>query len=262
MPKEEGLVIPTGVKSIDLLAGGGIGVGSLILLYGPPQAYKSEFLATTAFVNAALKEGHLTPPPKVKVPKEIWYATFSKSSEEILSSVKSTFNKRFFELFRRNVKFLDYSKEYSSLIGTMWEKKKAPDARKFLLQVVNSLKKIGPDSQIFIYTLTDVARLLQDKPMEFLSFMEGLRVASHGWKGMVCGILRKGALPPAMEEDILSSSDGTLYFDIEKVGGTERHTLTVLALAGVSTPTLGQVFEVSVGADGFHAEAVKSILGI
>jgi archaellum biogenesis ATPase FlaH len=262
LPREEELVIPTGIKSIDLLAGGGIAAGSLILLYGPAQTFKSEFLATTAFVNAALKEGHLTPPRRVKVPKEIWYVNFSKTPQEILSSVKTTFSKRFFEIFKRNVKFLDQSKEYSALVGSMWEKKKAPDTRKFLLQLVNSLKKIGPDSQIFIYTLTDIARLLQDKPLEFLSFMEGLRSASHGWKGLVCGILRKGALPPALEEDILSASDGTFYFDVEKAGGTDRYTLTVLALAGVPTSALGRVFEVSVGPDGFHAEAVKSVLGI
>lgn len=255
-------MIPTGVKSIDLLVGGGISIGSFILLYGPAQTFKSEFLATTAFVNAALKEGRLTPPRRVKIPKDIWYVNFSKSPQEILASVKSTFNKSFFELFKRNVKFLDQSKEYSSLVGSMWEKKKAADPRKFLLQLVSSLKKIGPDSQVFIYTLTDIARLLQDRPIEFLSFLEGLRNAAHGWKGTVYGILRKGVLPPALEEDILSVSDGTFYFDAEKIGGTERYTLTILALTGVPTSALGQVFEVSVGPDGFHAEAVKSIVGI
>jgi len=255
-------MIPTGVKSIDLLAGGGIVAGSFVLLYGPPRAFKSEFLATTAFVNAALKEGRLTPPRGVKVPKEIWYVSFSKSQEEILSSIKTTFSKSFFETIKKNVKFLDQSKEYSTLIGSMWEKKKTSDPRQFLLKLVGTLKKIGPDSQLFLYTLTDIARLLQDKPLEFLSFLEGLRSASHGWGGVVYGVLRKGALPTALEEDILSASDGTFYFDVEKMGTTERHTLTILSLAGVPASALGQVFEVSVGPDGLHAESVKSIIGI
>lgn len=255
-------MIPTGVKSVDLLVGGGVRAGSLILLYGPPKAFKSEFLANVAVIWAAMKEGKLKPPRNVKIPRTTWYLCLSKSPTEITSSVKNMFSKKYFELFKRNVKFLDLSKEYSALVGSFWEKQKTPDVRKFVLSIVNKLKKIGPESLLFIYTLTDIARLLHERPVEFLSFMEGLRTAAHSWKGVVYGILRKGALPTAMEEDILSISDGTFYFDVEKVGTSERYTLTLLALSGVPTSALGQVFEISVTSDGFHAEAVKSILGV
>ena len=259
--------IPTGIKSLDLATGGGIQPGSLVLLYGPAKTLKSEFLSTVAFTNAALRDGHIAPPRGAKIPKGTWYVALSKGEEEISLSVKDTFNKKFYEIFKRGVRFMDLSEEYSALSATtLWEAKprvKRPrDKYDFLKGLVTTLKKIGQDNQIFIYTLTDVARLYQDSPNEFLPFVEGLRAASKGWGGVVYAILRKGMLPTSMEEDILSTVGGVIYFETERVGvSKERYTMHLLGLSGVPASALGLVFEISVTPDGFLAEVAKSIMG-
>ena len=263
-----GLKIPTGIKSFDLATGGGIQPGSLVLLYGPAKTLKSEFLSTVAFTNAALQDGHIPAPRGAKVPKGTWYVTLSKKSDDISLSVESTFDKRFYEIFKRRVKFMDLSKEYGALSATtLWEvkpgMKRPPDKHEFLKGLVTNLKKIGKESLVLIYTLTDIARLYQDSPGEFLPFVDGLRVAAKGWGGVVYAILRKGTLPVSMEEDILSAADGVIYFEAEQVGASrERYTMRLLGLSGVPATALGLVFEVSVTPDGFLAEIVKSIMGV
>ena len=68
---------------------------------------------SSAIMTQAIKKNLIKPAePNVKIPNELWWITFTRAPDDILSEVAMSFERDLFELFKEYVKFKDFSEDY------------------------------------------------------------------------------------------------------------------------------------------------------
>ena len=72
-----------------------------------------EFLMTSSIMTAAIKKGLIKPAERdVVLPEDVWWITFTRSPEDLLTEISLSFDKDLHKLFRENIKFKDFSEDY------------------------------------------------------------------------------------------------------------------------------------------------------
>jgi KaiC/GvpD/RAD55 family RecA-like ATPase len=293
-------VIPTGIVSLDALIGGGFPAGSLVLLLGEIGAGHKEFAMSSGMMLGAMKQGLIKPAgPGVALPKETWWLTFTRSPADLLNEVSMSFDKDLYELFKKNVKFKDFSEDYFKLspVPPEWvseervaERKAeklaaledafagirravgAPTARpKTLLEsLANFLTECAPNNLVVLCTLGDLARLYSDseqKWYDFTLFLRGLQRAAKRWGGIIYADMTAKLLSPRMEEEIAACVDGVLSFEWERAGAIGRRRMMHFRKFRGLMPRLDGTaivrFEVSVTpTSGFEVTRAELIEGL
>jgi len=248
--------VPTGIVSLDSAIGGGFPAGSLVLLRGEIGSGHKEFMMTSAMMTIALKKG-LIKPAVVKdifTPKEVWWATFTRSPDDLVQEVSLSFEKDLSDLFNKNVKFRDFSMEYfrSSPVPMSWVSEEAEKRDKkaklsslekafggvrhkvtdtslkpkaVLESLTDFLTDNAPNNVVVLHSLSDVARLYSDsdqKWYDFTLFIRGLQRAAKSWGGLIYTNMTSNILPPEKEQEIGACVDGVLEFTWEEVGSSRR----------------------------------------
>jgi len=247
--------IPTGIVSLDSQISGGFPAGSLVLLRGEIGSGHAEFMITSAMMTAALRKGLIKPAvaKDIFIPKEVWWATFTRSPDDLIHEVSLSFEKDLYDMFE-NVKFKDFSTEYfiSSPVPMSWISEEAEKRDKkaklsslekafggihrkvketaikpkaMLESLADFLTDNAPNNAVILASLDDVARLYSDsdeKWYDFTLFIRGLQRAAKKWGGVIYTNMTSNILSPEKEQEIAACVDGVLEFIWEEAGSSMR----------------------------------------
>lgn len=250
-------IMPTGISSLDGPIGGGFPSGSLVLLVGEIGSGYNEFAMTSSVMLAATKAGKLTRPPgeNIVLPEEIWWVTFTRKQEDLMSEMAPSFDGDLYDLYNKQSNFKDLSEAYfaTSSVPLEWVSKRQTDegnngemlatVGKMLAGVYNLaerptskpkgllnsladfLTKKGPNNVVILNTLTDLAMLYSESETdwyEFMIFLRGLQRATKEWGGIIYASLDANLLEKHMEQEIAACVDGVLNFEWVQAGPSER----------------------------------------
>jgi KaiC/GvpD/RAD55 family RecA-like ATPase len=229
--------IPTGVSDFDSILGGGVPVGSVILLLGDIGGGGLEFALTSAAKIGIVKEfpetrgfmfGHGA---KLGIlPDKMAYLTFSRSKDDLLREVKLSFNRDFYDSLSTNLNFKDFSSYYfkrtvvpSSWVGgeggELFSDKKEDGA---LESLVTFLDGNAPGSLIIMDSLTDLVVSETIKFEDVVAFLKGLQRMSKKWGCVIYLILADEVLEKRKQQIIIDSVDGVLRFEWAKFHHTSK----------------------------------------
>jgi len=283
MVEEKTKIIPTGISSLDGLVGGGFPAGSFVVLLEEMGAGAKEFSITSSMMLGAIKAGRLKHSlgKNVVLPKKVLWAMFTRPWSDLMREVESSFDSELYEFFRKHVESVDFSEDYfvTSSVPIEWISEEAVKHRQkevlgslggaltgihrlagapvskpkgILGSLADFLTDQAPGNVVFLYTLTDIARLFSDseeKWYEFALFIRGLQRATKKWGGVVYANLNTNLLDKRMEEEIALCADGVLSFEWARAGPTQRRrTLEVRKFRGLLSYTKGAAmrFEVDI----------------
>jgi archaellum biogenesis ATPase FlaH len=250
-------IMPTGISSLDGPIGGGFPSGSLVLLVGEIGSGYNEFAMTSSVMLAATKAGKLTRPPgdNIVLPEEIWWVTFTRKQEDLMSEMAPSFDGDLYDLFNKQSNFKDLSEAFfaTSSVPLEWVSKRQVNEEnngeilatvgKMLAGVYNLadrqiskpkgllnsladfLTKKGPNNVVILNTLTDLAMLYSEAETdwyEFMIFLRGLQRATKEWGGIIYASLDANLLEKHMEQEIAACVDGVLNFEWVQAGPSER----------------------------------------
>lgn len=224
-------LMPTGIPSLDPVMEGGVPAGSLILLLGDIGAGGPEFAYTSVMLLSRLI--HDKPADTETMPREVWYITFTKGKEDVLSEMTLAFHP---DLARgiKDIKFIDLSQIYfdSSIVPLDWYSKKDIFSRlqsrgghdSILGALATNLGTIPPRSLIVFDSLTDLATQYAKDGIwsDFAAFLRGLQRVAKEWESTVYLILTRGILDNSRELEISDISDAVIFFRWEETTGGRR----------------------------------------
>ncbi len=224
-------MMPTGIPSLDPVIEGGVPPGSLMLLLGDIGAGCNEFAYTSVMLLS--RESHAKPDDPERVPREVWYITFTKSKNDVLSELTHAFHPDLTKGLL-DVKFIDLSPIYfdSSIVPLDWYSKKDIYSRlqsrgehdTILGALAGRLSLIPKNSLIVFDSLTDLATQHAKEGLwgDFAAFLRGLQRVTKEWNTTVYLILTKGILDISKEIEISDICDAVIFFAWEETTGGRR----------------------------------------
>lgn len=235
----EGIIArtPTGVADFDSIIGGGIPLGSVVLLLGDVGGGGLEFALTSAAKIGLVKEfpetrsfmmGHAG--KDGILPDKMAYVTFSRSKEDVLREVSLSFTRDFYESIESNLLFKDFSKGYfmRTVVPTSWvgsdgselfAENKEDDV---LESLVTFLDANAPRSLVVIDSLTDLVVSETVKFEDVVALMKGIQRMSKKWQSVFYVLLTDEILDRRKQQMIIDSVDGVLRFEWAKFHHTSK----------------------------------------
>lgn len=223
--------IPTCVAAFDSIIKGGVPAGSVILLLGEIGSGQTEFAYTSAAKLALaqskpnLRKGILCVyTPNIIIPEKICYVSFTKSRRDVLREVAISFNEEYYNAFRENLVFKDFSRLYfkHSIVPPSWSAQEgslfssAENSHNLLEELINFLDQNGRNNLVIIDSLTDLLISPNVEVEKLLSILKGMQRVSKEWGGLIYMILSKNVASSHVEKAISDLADGLLVFDWSK----------------------------------------------
>jgi KaiC/GvpD/RAD55 family RecA-like ATPase len=224
--------VPTGVPDFDAIVNGGLPEGSVVLLMGDVGAGVYEFIYTSAFKLATVKEHPYmaeslmgTCTTLEGLPDHICYLTFSRTKDDILREIAEGFDDAFYNMLSRKIKFKDLSAHYykKSLVPPSWtgegntgELFASTPKENVLEALVQYLEEAPANSMIVIDSLTDLVVSDSIKIADIVTILKGMQRASKRWGGIIYIVLTQGILEKRDEQMMVDSVDGVLVFEWTK----------------------------------------------
>jgi KaiC/GvpD/RAD55 family RecA-like ATPase len=229
--------IPTGVADFDSIIGGGMPVGSVVLLLGDVGGGGLEFALTSAAKIGLVKEfpetrnfmmGHAG--KDGILPDRMAYITFSRSKDDILREVRFSFAKDFYESLEANLLFKDFSNGYfmRTVVPTSWVGSDAPElfAEKkddgVLESLVTFLDANAPKSLVVIDSLTDLVVSDAVRFEDVVALLKGMQRMAKKWQALFYILLTDEILDKRRQQMIIDSVDGVLRFEWAKFHHTSK----------------------------------------
>ena len=219
--------VPTGVPDFDSVTGG-LPPGSVVLFVGEAGSGYMEFALTSAArITKALEDSSevfymgLYHGGKI-LPSHITYVSFTKSRDELLQEVRSTFlESPYSMLLSRHLVFCDLSGPYfsDSMVPPEWSRAKRPllegtpnQSNDVLSTMATELENHGKNSLIIVDSLSDLLVRSSIKKEDVVTLVKGLRRRAKDWKGTIYLMLTKSVTEPWIEEALKDSVDAVLQF--------------------------------------------------
>lgn len=218
--------IPTGVSDFDAIVKGGLPAGSLVLLLGDVGAGQQEYAYTSIakiaivsrypqskkyYLGSSCEDGFL--------PEKICYISFTRSKEDILNEVASSFNPQYVDAMREITLFKDFSGEYfrRTVVPPSWTHHDDEDLfiRKggnLLEKLVNFLDENAQDAIVVIDSITDLVESDDVNQKDLIATVKGLHRASKKWDGIVYLLLTQGIMENKYQQMLMDSVDGVFTF--------------------------------------------------
>lgn len=220
--------VPSGVSDFDAITGGWP-VGSVILLRSEAGAGHGEFaLSSAARLMRATGTGRPAPfemgPSRAPlvIPRQVTYLSFTRSREELLWEVESTFPREYHEVLSRHLDFVDLAASYfsDSLVPSDWTETRrsllvegtSERPTEILAALADALEPRAQDSLVILDSLSDLLVRESVRPEQLITLVKGLRRRAKAWKGVMYLLLARGVAEPRLEQAILDSVDGVLGF--------------------------------------------------
>jgi KaiC/GvpD/RAD55 family RecA-like ATPase len=227
--------IPTGVPDFDQIIKGGVPSGSVILLLGEDGAGHQEYIYTSvAKIQIAKKYPEsstyfLGTRHYDALPERICYITFSRSKEDVVQEVGTTFNYDFYTIFKDDVLFRDFSRQYfkNTIVPPSWttgdsheslfESRMnlgAPTENPGLLEnMVDFLEDNAKNSLVVIDSLTDLVISEAVSLHDLVTTLKGLRRVAKSWDCVIYLLLTKGIMDKRDQQMVVDGVDGVFIFE-------------------------------------------------
>jgi len=229
--------VPTGVADFDSIIRGGMPMGSVVLLLGDVGGGGYEFAITSAAKIGIVKEFPETRDFMLGqagrdgvLPEKMNYITFSRSSNDILSEVKMSFNRDFYESLRTRLEFKDFSRDYfvRTVVPTSWVAADEPGLFSenktdgLLPSIVGFLEANAPRSMVIIDSLTDLVVSDTVNFKDVVALVKGIQRMAKKWNSVFYLLLTDQILDRKQQQMIIDSVDGVLRFEWAKFHHTSK----------------------------------------
>jgi KaiC/GvpD/RAD55 family RecA-like ATPase len=225
--------VPTGVPDFDAIIKGGLPQGSVVLLTGDIGAGQQEFIYTSAYKLAIVKEKPFLMESYIgsfcdlnAIPEHICYVSFSRSRLDILREIAEGFDPEFLKILSRKIHFKDLSAHYykKSLVPSTWTGDGGNGGELFggtpkesvLEALIKYLDEVPANSMIIIDSLTDLVVSEEITTPQLVNIMRGLQRASKSWGGIIYLMLTQGVMGSMDQQMLYDSVDGVLVFEWTK----------------------------------------------
>ena len=221
--------VPTGVPDFDAIIKGGIPEGSVVMLLGDIGSGQHEFVYTSAYSLATVKEKPYLGEAMLgsfcdfeALPDHICYVTFSRSKQDIMREIANSFDKPFYNVLSRKMKFKDLSAHYfkKSLVPPSWTGEDnggslfASTPKENVLEaLIQYLDEIPKNSMVIIDSLTDLVVNENIDIADLVNVLRGLQRASKNWGGVIYIILTQNIMDKQHQQMLVDSVDGVLVFE-------------------------------------------------
>jgi len=235
--------IPTGISDLDAIIEGGVPTGSVVLLFTEIGAGGLEYIYTSSAKLLRVSDdlenlsSILGDDCRDSVlPNEVHYITFSRSKEDILEEVKTSFNEHYYNTIEDSVKFKDLSQEYfkRTMVPPGWAGEDGTslfsdnNGADLLERLIDFLEENAENNMIVIDSLTDLLTNTSIDDEKLVTIIKGMRRASKKWGGVVYLLLSKDILDESKEYHIIDSVDGVFSFrwsDNPRVSKRQRYLI-------------------------------------
>jgi len=221
--------VPTGVPDFDAIVKGGLPEGSVVLLLGDIGSGQHEFVYTSGYALATVKEKPFLAESLLgsfcdieAIPDKIFYVTFSRSRHDIMREIATSFDKHFHDVLSRKMIFKDLSAHYykKSLVPPSWTGEDnggslfASTPKENVLEALINFLDLAPkQSMIIIDSLTDLVVNENIEIADLVSIMRGIQRASKHWGGIIYIILTQDIMDKQEQQQLVDSVDGVLHFE-------------------------------------------------
>ena len=197
----------------------------------------------------------------------MYYITLSLPKKEIINNIKINFRKEYHD-FLEVLQVVDLSSVFYSntILPKSW--KGAADANITKVDILEYLMKFfseyAKDSVIFLDSIGDLARKLNNRWEDLVFFIKGLNRMSKTWDGLIYALLTADVLDGNSQEEIIDSADGVLKFEWREVTtGSKRRMMhfekfqSIMQELGDTTSFESQVASF----EGFEISNIQQIMG-
>jgi len=221
--------VPTGVPDFDAIIKGGIPEGSVVMLLGEIGSGQHEFVYTSAYTLSTVKEKPYLGENMLgsfcnfeALPDQISYITFSRSKQDIMREIATSFDRPFYNILSRKMKFKDLSAHYfkKSLVPPSWtgednggELFGSIPKENVLEALIQYLDKIPRNSMVIIDSLTDLVVNEHIDIANLVNVLRGIQRASKTWGGVIYILLTQDIVDKQHQQMLVDSVDGVLVFE-------------------------------------------------
>ena len=242
--------ISTGIAMFDSIIGGGVPLGSAILLLGEIGAGQNEFAYTSAvrlskiksnkkwkeYLSSGIFKGTV-------IPDKVCYLSLSKSKIDVMQQIRHAFTEDVYKEINDKMIFKDLSSIYfqRSIVPKSWSSETVDilDKEENLLKAfIDFLNENAPNSLVIIDSLTDLVINESIHFGDIISVLKGIRRMSKQWNGLIYVILSTNVLDPKKQLVVEDSVDAVFVFEWRALGSTKRKKIMYIKKFGGLMPQL------------------------
>ncbi len=274
-----GVYFPSYVPSLDKILGGGIQVGSTLIVLSEPGAGGSELLHASSLAYYQHRDRNYPPEPGTDDPQKLYYISPTMSREMFLRRMSEQFHQNLFEVadnFDQYVHYVDLGEHFFSrtMVPQAWYSPEtiSPDlpsrsdnygGMTILLEILEAIPK---KSLVLIDAFTPIIPYYmrsQNEWAELIAILRGLtRVAKH-WGSTIVILLAAGVLQQDKEIELLECFDGAFRFFWQKnTAQTRQRQMYIEKFSGL-LPTLDPrdvvTFNINISNAGFEITNLRVV---
>jgi KaiC/GvpD/RAD55 family RecA-like ATPase len=232
MQKLKNVKMPTGIKSLDPILGGGVPAGSVILLLGDLGAGNYEFVFSSLVNIVNARKG--SAPESVIAPQEVRYITFTRLKEDVKQEVINSFLIDDIPTLVDRIQFDDLSELYfdGSMVPDEWYCKgdmktrlqKRSGHESIFVQISHVINDVQPDSLVVLDSVTEIAAQCNTPALwnNLTGFLRGLQRVAKQRNITLYLLLSRGILDSSKERELADIADAVLLFKWEESSGARR----------------------------------------
>ena len=275
-----GVYFPSYIPSLDKILGGGIQIGSTIVVLSEPGAGGSELLHASSLAYYQHKKQNDSPKTGTEDPGKIYYMSPTMSKEMFLRRMSEQFRQDLFEAaetFDQYVRYVDLGEHFfaRTMVPQNWY---SPDSSSIqdlpsrsdnyggmtiLLEILEAIPK---KSLIMIDAFTPIVPYYmrnQGDWTELIAIMRGLTRVAKLWGSTIVILLAAGILPKDKEIEMIECFDGAFRFFWQKnTAQTRQRQMYVEKFSGL-LPTLDPrdvvTFNINISNAGFEITNLRVV---
>jgi len=224
--------MPTGIKSLDPILGGGVPVGSIILLLGDLGAGNYEFVFSSLVNTLNTRKGSAQ--KGTIAPKEVRYITFTRLKEDMKQEIINSLCIENIQTIVDTIQFDDLSEHYfdGSMVPDEWYCKgdmitrlqKRTGHESIFVQISQVINAAQPDSLVVLDSITEIATQCNTPALwnNLTGFLRGLQRVAKQRNITMYLLLSRGILDSSKERELADITDAVLLFKWEESPGARR----------------------------------------
>lgn len=274
-----GVYFSSYIPSLDKILGGGIQVGSTIIVLSEPGAGGSELLHASSLAYYQSRQKNQKPAKGIDDPEMIYYISPTMSREMFLRRMSEQFHQDLFaaaDQFGQHVRFIDLGEHFfaRTMVPQHWYSPESGDqdlpsrsdnygGMTILMELLEVIPK---KSLIMIDAFTPIIPYYVRNNWEWtelVAIMRGLTRVAKLWGSTIIILLAAGILPQDKEIELIECFDGAFRFFWQKnTAQTRQRQMYVEKFSGL-LPTMDPrdvvTFNINISSAGFEVMNLRMV---
>ncbi len=266
----KGSKIPSGIRSIDHAASGALPSGSFVILFGKSGSGKEAFMQTAALMNAAMKQGVLSPNEEESVflPENIWYLLFAKTKQDVIRDIEISYADELTEAFKEVVQFKELMEDYyASTLEPLWGEGEAIEEEEgeeenmldIVKEIIDFAGQKGKNSLLLVDSLDDLIRAFPSgEEKRLIAALRSVQSRNKNeWNSLILNKMTRNVFPESFEESMFSFSDGVFDFQTSSSSGGRDRVINCRKFTGTAPELLDSNFDFQITDSGLEARRTE-----